>query len=93
MFISQAALSRIRTLQGVLSFPYSQVAGLLQCRKGFIDATNGDLVGVDVEMFDGIFYELGLRLDDASCISSTLGGFTFAGSCLRNMLSGVTQCF
>lgn len=78
----------IRTLQGIFSFAYSQIASLLQRRKRFVDAANGSLVWVDVEVPNGMMYELGSPLDALSCPAMGSDKFTAAGSSSRSILSG-----
>lgn len=46
----------MRTSQGAFSFPDAHVSSLLYSKKGIVDAPNGRLIRMNVEITDGMMY-------------------------------------
>lgn len=81
------------TLQGALGFAHAQVAGLLQGGEGLVDARDGVLVWLDVEVLDGVADELGgrvavsIRCDFAPCFALLCWTLTVVGSSSRSIFA------
>lgn len=54
--INGRSVKGMRTSQGAFSFPDAHVSSLLHSRKSIVDASNGRLVRMDVEITDGMMY-------------------------------------
>ena len=54
--INSGSVKNMRTSQGAFSFPDAHVSSLLYSKKGIVDAPNGRLIRMNVEITDGMMY-------------------------------------